>query len=134
MYAFTGWVMSGVGFILWLAWAWVPEDAWPAAASPYVPNRYWALAGPAWCTMAFVSTSLLYIAANLIFTAPLDSLCTITDTITNEVDDDGVSIGSGGISGERRPKGRRVVPDIRDVDIVTANRCLYLSSALQTRS
>jgi phosphatidylinositol glycan class P protein len=120
MRAFAGWIASGGVFALWLTWAWVPEGAWQAVVAPYAPSRYWALAGPAWGTVAFACTSLLYVAANLMATAPLDSL----DTISLDLFD--VSGGPTGAAGDPSAKGRRFVPAMRDVDIVTASRRMYM--------
>jgi len=119
MYAFTGWVASAAVFTCWLAWTWAP-GAYFAAKLPLLPDRYWALAVPAWCTTAFACTSLLYIAVNLMATAPLDSFNVITSADGRE----------GIISVRRRSRRRRrIVPDFRDIDIVTANRLMYVAGA-----
>ena len=46
----------------------------------YYPNKYWALALPVYFVVAVFTGTVLYIAANFMVTAPLDSFETITDS------------------------------------------------------
>ena len=60
-YAFAAWVGTVVGSLLWIAWAWWPLDAdtseAPIPSLLQLPRlRYWALALPAWATVAFFYT------------------------------------------------------------------------------
>ena len=115
-YSFVLFFASVAGTSVWLVWAWRPdyfEELLGKWANISLPSRYWALALPAWGCMAFMCSSLLYIASNLMVTPPLDSLDSITDSYSRPAP-------------TREFGSRTVVPEIGDIDIREASRLLYL--------
>ena len=60
-----------------LLWAYLPDDVLKEYGITYYPSRYWALALPAMLCMTILMVVIMYIAINLLSTAPLDSYNTI---------------------------------------------------------
>jgi len=67
-------LFSIVGFLLW---AYLPENILDEYGITYYPSRYWALALPAMLCVTVMMTTVIYVAINMLSTAPLDSYNTI---------------------------------------------------------
>mmetsp|Transcript_66885 Transcript_66885/g.134815 ORF Transcript_66885/g.134815 Transcript_66885/m.134815 type:complete len:109 (+) Transcript_66885:198-524(+) len=91
-----------------------------------LPDKYWALALPAWGVVAFVSSSLMYVAANLTIVPPLDDFSTIMDDDTiGDKYSNYAKKGTACVLDESGQSGKRAVHDIADVDICRASMALY---------
>ncbi|KAI1433865.1 PIG-P-domain-containing protein [Xylaria sp. CBS 124048] len=79
-YGFVVYLFSSFSFLIYLLWAYLPSPFLHALGIYYYPNRWWALAIP-----AFISMSLVYIYVALalynteVLTLPLTSIETIVD-------------------------------------------------------
>ncbi|OQS06270.1 hypothetical protein THRCLA_01681 [Thraustotheca clavata] len=82
IYGFAGWIASIVVFACYLLWAYLPDTVLNQYGISYYPSRYWAVALPAMLCMSIVMILIIYVAINLLSTAPLDSYNTIRDKYT----------------------------------------------------
>ncbi|CAM9311795.1 unnamed protein product [Choristocarpus tenellus] len=78
VYGFAGWITTLVAYAFYLVWAYVPESTLHTLGITYYPSKYWAIAIPSATFVTVTLVVLLYIAANFMSTAPLDSFDTIT--------------------------------------------------------
>ena len=76
-YGFVGWVATYVAYGCFMAWAFLPNAALEQAGVTYYPNKYWALALPAYLAVLLFCVVIGYISINLLNTAPLDSFDTL---------------------------------------------------------
>uniref|UniRef100_UPI00358EB281 phosphatidylinositol N-acetylglucosaminyltransferase subunit P isoform X2 n=1 Tax=Myxine glutinosa TaxID=7769 RepID=UPI00358EB281 len=97
--------------VLFLVWAFVPESWLHSTGLTYWPQKYWAVALPAYLitTVAFGYTVLL--SLNIMTTPSLDSLSSITDPFAEMQDIE-----------ETLPGG---IPLLRDLPLSTVNAYLY---------
>uniref|UniRef100_A0A8C4QB22 Phosphatidylinositol N-acetylglucosaminyltransferase subunit P n=1 Tax=Eptatretus burgeri TaxID=7764 RepID=A0A8C4QB22_EPTBU len=111
IYGFVLFFMSQLVCLLYLVWAFVPESWLHKTGFTYWPQKYWAVALPAYLitTVAFGYTVLL--ALNMTTTPSLDSLNSITDPFA-EVQDIEETIPGG-------------IPLLRDLPLCTVNTYLY---------
>ncbi|KAJ2521356.1 hypothetical protein H4217_001453 [Coemansia sp. RSA 1939] len=116
-YGFVVYMVSMVAFVVYLAWAYLPDSALEAIGISYYPDRYWALALPAWWLTAVGFILLFNIAMNMYNTPPLSSLDNITDQHSNVAD---IADADGFLCDEVGG-----IPPISDLPITLANRCLY---------
>ncbi|KAJ2844522.1 hypothetical protein GGI22_006850 [Coemansia erecta] len=116
-YGFVVYMVSMAAFVVYLAWAYLPDSALEAIGISYYPDRYWALALPAWWLTAVGFILLFNIATNMYNTPPLDSLDNITDQYSNIRD---ITNANGFICDEIGG-----IPPISDLPITLANKCLY---------
>ena len=79
VYGFALWSSTFVVLLLWLAWAFLPDEVLHRIGVTYHPIKYWALAFPAYLVVLLIFVIFAYTAYNLANTSPLDSLATITD-------------------------------------------------------
>ena len=63
---------------VFLVWAYVPEATLHGLGITYYPDKYWALALPAFFCTAYALSGVAYVGLNMLSTAPLDSLQTLT--------------------------------------------------------
>uniref|UniRef100_A0A7S2D162 PIG-P domain-containing protein n=1 Tax=Octactis speculum TaxID=3111310 RepID=A0A7S2D162_9STRA len=126
-YGFAGWVLSFIAYVIFLAWAYLPEANLHKLGITYYPSKYWAIALPIWFCMAIMTTSFMYVAVNMLATAPLDSLETITDSHARKVEVQN--------PWSEEAAARRVgqVPAIGDLDMEVVNKLLYLRAELPRR-
>lgn len=79
VYGFVGWIASAVGFVLFLAWAYIPDEYLHAAGVTYHPDKQWAILLPAWVLCSILFAAWLYESANQVSVKPFSSRCTISD-------------------------------------------------------
>lgn len=103
-YGFVVYLFSSLTFLIYLLWAYLPSPFLHALGIYYYPNRWWALAIPAFITMLIV---YIYVALALynteVLTLPLTSIETIVDEAAKiaTIDDKGcIRIRA---DGERKP-------------------------------
>ncbi|KAJ2890637.1 hypothetical protein IWW38_004027 [Coemansia aciculifera] len=117
-YGFVVYMVSLAIFAVYLIWAYLPDSMLQAAGITYYPDRYWALALPAWWMSAMAALFLFNMAANMYNTPLLNSIDNITDSqslLPSEMDcaDEFFCDEIGGI------------PPIGDLPISLVNVCLY---------
>jgi phosphatidylinositol glycan class P protein len=81
VYGFVGWIASFVCFVAYCFWSFLPESALHQFGITYYPDRYWAIAVPVFIMVLGIFIVLVYIASNLMNTAPPQSLDLITDSV-----------------------------------------------------
>eukprot|EP00922_Rhytidocystis_sp_ex-Travisia-forbesii_P050100 GHVS01074537.1.p1 GENE.GHVS01074537.1~~GHVS01074537.1.p1 ORF type:complete len:187 (+),score=27.09 GHVS01074537.1:25-561(+) len=76
---FVSFICSFVLYGVYLLWALAPDSFLISLGIEYYPDRYWALAVPAYIIVSFLCGFTSYIAVNLIVTPPLNSLKLVSD-------------------------------------------------------
>ncbi|KNE72129.1 hypothetical protein AMAG_16622 [Allomyces macrogynus ATCC 38327] len=107
-YGFVIYAVSMLAWLVFVAWAFLPDAALHALGIYYFPDRWWALAIPAWVvvTLGFV---LIYQQAQFLRQTPAwDSVETITDCFALT---DQCQLGASGM---------------HDLPLTDINRVLYL--------
>ncbi|KAI8324925.1 phosphatidylinositol N-acetylglucosaminyltransferase subunit P-like protein [Martensiomyces pterosporus] len=116
-YGFVVYLVSLAMFVVYLLWAYLPDEALEAVGITYYPDRYWALAMPAWWLMSVLFVYLFNMAANMYNTPPLDAVDNFTDPYSNlpanASPNDFYCDEIGGI------------PPVTDLPISLVNKCLY---------
>lgn len=79
VYGFAIWILSFVGFGLYLLWAYLPEELLHQIGWTYYPSQYWAVALPSYVVMMVPVVLLAYIGWNFRHTNALDDIHTVTD-------------------------------------------------------
>lgn len=139
VYGFVLWISTFVLAMLYLAWALLPDATLHALGVSYYPSRWWALALPAWSTVALVSVPPVYLAWNMFNTLPLDHLNTISDGWTHkqqqqlkrqEVRRKQSARGDGAMdqSAAAEVSDRYSIPDCVDIPLERINQLLYRST------
>lgn len=83
-YGFVLYVLSTLMFGIYVLWAYLPSPFLHALGIFYYPNRWWALAVPAWLVMLIVYIYVALAAYNTEYlTLPLSSLETVVDDAAN---------------------------------------------------
>ena len=72
-YGFVWYLATFLYYILVLVWGFLPEPLLHELGITYYPQKYWAVAVPAWGCLSGVFAVLTYCACNFISAAPLDS-------------------------------------------------------------
>ncbi|KAJ1720598.1 hypothetical protein LPJ53_004784 [Coemansia erecta] len=117
-YGFVIYLVSLASFMVYLVWAYVPDHILEAIGITYYPDRYWALALPAWLLTAVGFAYMFNMAANMYNTPMLNSMDNITDPYSNlpkDMDRAG-EFYSNEIGG---------IPPVSDLSISLVNKCLY---------
>ncbi|PTB77925.1 PIG-P-domain-containing protein [Trichoderma longibrachiatum ATCC 18648] len=79
-YGFVLYLFSSLSFLIYLLWSYLPSPFLHALGIYYYPDRWWALAVPAFLVMTLVYIYVALAAYNLeILTVPLNSVETIVD-------------------------------------------------------
>ncbi|KDO17412.1 hypothetical protein SPRG_17146 [Saprolegnia parasitica CBS 223.65] len=114
IYGFAGWIASIVVFACYLLWAYLPDSVLNQYGISYYPSRYWAVALPAMLCMSIFMVLIIYVAINLLSTAPLDSYNTIRDKYT-------VTMADEDIQAQRSVN----TPAFTDIPLTSINRVLF---------
>ncbi|KAJ1958764.1 hypothetical protein EC988_000084 [Linderina pennispora] len=116
-YGFVVYMVSLAIFGTYLVWAYLPDHILYALGFTYYPDRYWAMALPAWLFMAVLSIYFFNMAYIMYATPLLNSPDTFYDPDSNvapaEPPNDHLCCEVGGI------------PNIADIPISVVNKCLY---------
>lgn len=84
VYGFVGSITTVVATVLFLVWAYLPENWLHSLGIVYYPSRYWALAVPAYAMMTIILAVGFYIGLNFLATPPPTSFSMIYDEFTRE--------------------------------------------------
>ncbi|SMQ53338.1 unnamed protein product [Zymoseptoria tritici ST99CH_3D7] len=83
-YGFTLYLTSSLSFIVYLLWSFLPSPFLHQLGISYYPNRWWALAIPAWTVMLLVYIYVALASYNVGYlTLPLTSLECLVDEAAN---------------------------------------------------
>ncbi|CAG8589437.1 5980_t:CDS:10 [Ambispora leptoticha] len=114
-YGFVLYLASFIAFVIYLLWAYLPDEALISLGITYYPSRYWALALPVWTFVLILFIYIAFVSINFLNTAPLDSFNTVTDDHANV----GQNLSQlSGITDD-------FVPELHDIPIGIVNACLY---------
>jgi phosphatidylinositol glycan class P protein len=69
-----------VSIVLFLMWAYLPEETLEAYGLTYYPSKHWALAMPSMLVVTYLFSIVVYKACNLLSTPPLDAYATVLDS------------------------------------------------------
>ncbi|KAK9811567.1 hypothetical protein WJX72_006033 [[Myrmecia] bisecta] len=72
VYGFVGWTTSIVAYVAFLIWAYLPDQSLRALGITYHPDKYWAIALPAWVSVAVVFTYWMYEGACMLSAVPAE--------------------------------------------------------------
>eukprot|EP00944_MAST-04C_sp_MAST-4C-sp1_P013939 g13939.t1 len=117
VYGFVGWMISWFALLIFLLWAFFPEQYWNNVGVTYYPNRYWALAIPAYLIMSYLFLCVIHVGIALMHTPAFSSASLISDEFTREPRDFArLAKSSKSIVG---------TPEIYDIPLSVTNRLLY---------
>ncbi|KYR01673.1 hypothetical protein DLAC_01677 [Tieghemostelium lacteum] len=113
VYGFVYWIATFVGYIIYLLWAFIPEDTLHRLGMHYYPSKYWAIAIPNYLIVCILFGLSVYFAINLMITAPLESHNTFKDQYSQYESDTGHVY---------LPQS---IPPLEDIPIHIVNQLLY---------
>jgi phosphatidylinositol glycan class P protein len=114
VYAFVAWISSLIVFVIFIAWAFCPDEVMHKIGITYYPNRYYAIALPSYALVLYLVVGMLYIGINMISTLDPDDIHTSKDNQSRPAPN--VFIKCGGKSG---------IPEIGDMDPADVSALLY---------
>ena len=79
VYGFVAWIVTFCAWLGYLAWAFLPEETLISIGVVYFPSKLWAVALPAYFVVLLSLVGVMYIALNLMRTAPLSSFDLVRD-------------------------------------------------------
>ncbi|EIN08569.1 PIG-P-domain-containing protein [Punctularia strigosozonata HHB-11173 SS5] len=111
-YGFVAWTSTYLLYILFLLWAFLPDEWLIWLGIEWYPSREWALLLPAWSMVLVLFTYAVYLALALAGTPQFSDVSTITDPYFAYAFDDA------------NPE-RAAVPEMYDIPIGLVNRVTY---------
>ncbi|XP_047314407.1 phosphatidylinositol N-acetylglucosaminyltransferase subunit P-like [Impatiens glandulifera] len=84
VYGFVGTISTVVATVIFLIWAYLPENWLHFVGIFYYPNRYWALVVPTYTMVTVTLAIVFYIGLNFMATFPPTSLTTIFDDYSRD--------------------------------------------------
>ena len=79
LYGFFMWVMTSVGYLGYQIWAFVPDYIIQGFGINYIPNKYMAVAIPAWIAITVWCLIMLYLSYSMMHTHNRNSYFTMQD-------------------------------------------------------
>ncbi|XP_020248903.1 phosphatidylinositol N-acetylglucosaminyltransferase subunit P-like isoform X2 [Asparagus officinalis] len=83
VYGFVGSITTVIATVIYLVWAYTPEPWLHSVGITYYPNKYWALAIPAFAMVSVVLGMVFYLGLNFMVTPPPTSYYTMFVADTN---------------------------------------------------
>lgn len=77
LYGFFSWNLSAFVFIIYMIWAFVPNEVLNGFGIYYIPDKYYAIALPLWFAVTLFTALELYVAVCMWTTPSLDSYETL---------------------------------------------------------
>ena len=109
-------------YVVYLVWAYTPEDVLVRLGVTYYPDKYWALAVPCWICVLVLYGAWMYEGVNMMSVRNLDD----PDLIAEE---------NGFIGSEAdEPDLQGSVPSMRDTPVEEVNRVLFLTKGRRVRT
>lgn len=118
VYGFVGAISTLVGFMVFMIWAYLPEPWLHTMGITYYPNRYWAMAIPAYVMIAIFFVVTFYTSLNYMATPPPYSLNTLFDEYTR-------SPITGTSGSQFLHESDRPIDSISDLPITTVNALVF---------
>lgn len=109
VYAFVGWISTIVIFAVLLCWVFVPGDILHNFGITYYPNRYYAVAIPAYILTTSILIGMSYVGLNMFKTFEPEDLRTVEDRHSR-------IITTYGLNRVSSLKDSAEVPEIGDID------------------
>ncbi|TEB23383.1 PIG-P-domain-containing protein [Coprinellus micaceus] len=119
-YGFVAWTSTYLLFVIYLLWAFLPDELIIWLGVTWYPNREWAILVPAWSIVAVLFTYFVYFALALRGTPPLDDINSITDGHALYPKPQGGTHNTYLAATELN-----VIPELYDIPISLVNRVLY---------
>jgi len=79
LYGFVSWILSAFVFILYLCWAFIPNEYLNEFGMYYIPDKYYAIALPLWLGVTIFTVHSLYIALCIYSTPDVNSYEVLQD-------------------------------------------------------
>jgi len=106
--------------VLFLVWAYAPEETLHAYGLTYYPSKRWAVAVPAMLVAMYVFSIVLYKAVNLLGTPAVSDYATVLDTHSVRLPQRATT------SADVR---KAATPSIADLPLFDVNRALFDASS-----
>mmetsp|Transcript_1623 Transcript_1623/g.2873 ORF Transcript_1623/g.2873 Transcript_1623/m.2873 type:complete len:204 (+) Transcript_1623:693-1304(+) len=82
LYGFFSWNLSAFVFVIYMIWAFVPDEVLNRFGIYYIPNKYYAVAIPLWLAVTMFTSLQLYMTVCMYSTPSIDSYETLQDKHT----------------------------------------------------
>ena len=77
LYGFFSWNLSAIVFVIYMVWAFVPNEVLNEFGIFYIPDKYYAIAIPLWFAVTLFTVLQLYVTICIYATPSLDSYETL---------------------------------------------------------
>ncbi|KAH9899183.1 PIG-P [Cubamyces lactineus] len=122
-YGFVAWASTYLLFVLYLLWAFLPDEYILALGVSWYPNREWSLLIPAYGMTLVLLTYVAYFALALAGTPSFSDMSTITDSKTHLPD---AARGAPGAFAPYLAHARPdAIPEMYDIPLGLVNRVAF---------
>ena len=97
--------------MIYIIWAFVPDQILKSAGITYYPSKYWAVAVPCYLCVFVLSVQFIYQGLNMLCAKPADDYATLEDKFSRHLPADYRETGS--------------IPEISDIPVNVVNKVLY---------
>lgn len=113
---FIAFLLTWVGLLIYIFWSGVSESSLHAVQFTYYPDKYWAVAAPAFLIVAFYYYWTTYMLSYMRNTKPLDDMFCLTDTKAK---------GSGRTMLGALTDAQSSIPPITDIPVNVTSRIFH---------